>query len=142
MTGGGKVLHIRCINVGAAYILQKKFQEASDYFKKARTHAINTFGPSCHFVGRCDYLQAQNHYYQQHWVEARRLFALALNNFAAENASHPGVAATHLKITIIDLKLGVVKDAITRLKKVKLISEANEKAEGDQGAIPRGSCVI
>jgi tetratricopeptide (TPR) repeat protein len=50
--GGEKALHIRYINVGAAYTYQKKFEDASDYFERARKHAIQTFGPGCHFVGR------------------------------------------------------------------------------------------
>ena len=50
--GGEKALHIRYINVGAAYTFQKKFAEASSYFERARIYAIQTFGPGCHFVGR------------------------------------------------------------------------------------------
>ena len=63
-------------------------------------------------VDSVDYLQARNLYYQEKWDESRLLFKRALDNFSNENNTHPGVAATQLKIASIDIKKGDIKEAM------------------------------
>ncbi|TAQ87148.1 hypothetical protein B7494_g4534 [Chlorociboria aeruginascens] len=137
-----EVMYIPYLSWARSSRMLGDYKNALEYSRIGREYVIKKFGAGSFFDAVCDEHDGAIWYDQEDLKKAKPYYERAYSIFNALNETHPATSSAYLRLAVIEMHDGKIKNAILMLRKALVMAKLCERSKGDRGETARVTRVL